>query len=127
MVSKYTAYRIVHCGDAADVDQVGIGKLLAEGWELYSEPLVRNNTVYQVMVKRKATLDIDPVMSFPVQELRAGIRLYNSLSNAGFETVREIVEYPFHQITHIPKLGMKQKNELREELLRIGVPAARLL
>lgn len=28
---KYTAYRIVLCGDATGVDQVGVGKLLAEG------------------------------------------------------------------------------------------------
>lgn len=55
MASKYTAYRIVLCGDATDVDQVGVGKLLAAGWELYGQPFVRNDrTVYQVMVKPAA-------------------------------------------------------------------------
>lgn len=56
MASKYTAYMFVHCGDMAGVEQAGIGKLLAEGWELWGDPFIRNttvynNTVYQVMVK----------------------------------------------------------------------------
>lgn len=61
MASKYTAYRIVLCGDATDVDQVGVGKLLAEGWELYGQPWIRNNwAVYQVMVKPAVPV-VDPL------------------------------------------------------------------
>ncbi len=120
-MSEYTTYRVVYCGDNTGVDQVAVGKMLAEGWELWGDPIVLGGTrLYQAMVKPAAAPAPSPSEQISTTALKLDARCWNCLERANLRTVADILAFDFVNGPYITNFGRTSMKRVNDELERLG-------